>query len=38
MKAIAKFIVIDEQPFSIVEKQGFKRMMSLVQPILCVPS
>ncbi|KAL5700765.1 hypothetical protein ACHQM5_026173 [Ranunculus cassubicifolius] len=38
VKSIVEFIVIDEQPFSIVEKRGFRRMMDIVQPRLYVPS
>ncbi|KAL5723276.1 cellulase [Ranunculus cassubicifolius] len=38
VKSIVEFTVIDEQPFSIVEKRGFRRMMDIVQPRLYVPS
>ncbi|KAM1841521.1 hypothetical protein ACFX13_016332 [Malus domestica] len=37
-EGIIEFIVLEEVPFSIVESEGFRRMMCKVQPRLHVPS
>lgn len=37
-RAIAEFIIIDEQPFRVVEGEGFKRLMSLILPNYNLPS
>ncbi|KAM1784997.1 hypothetical protein ACFX12_037953 [Malus domestica] len=38
VEGIIEFIVLEEIPFSIVENEGFRRMMCKVQPRLHVPS
>ena len=38
VEGIIEFIVMEEVPFSIVESEGFRRMMCKVQPRLHVPS
>ncbi|CAI9272514.1 unnamed protein product [Lactuca saligna] len=35
---VAKMIVIDEQPFSYVERDGFRYFCSVVVPQFCIPS
>ncbi|XP_055960801.1 zinc finger BED domain-containing protein RICESLEEPER 2-like [Mercurialis annua] len=37
-KAIAYMIIVDELPFKFVEKQGFRRVMSLACPMFKMPS
>ncbi|KAL5705581.1 cellulase [Ranunculus cassubicifolius] len=37
VKSIVEFIVIDEQPFCVVEKLGFRRMFEICVPALHVP-
>ncbi|KAI5654142.1 hypothetical protein M9H77_31329 [Catharanthus roseus] len=37
-KAYAYMIIVDEQPFSFVEKQGFRNFVSVVCPFFQIPS
>uniref|UniRef100_A0A3Q7IJG2 Zinc finger BED domain-containing protein RICESLEEPER 2-like n=1 Tax=Solanum lycopersicum TaxID=4081 RepID=A0A3Q7IJG2_SOLLC len=37
-RALVEMIILDELPFSFVEKEGFKKFMSKVQPLLHIPS
>lgn len=37
-KAIAEFIIIDQQPFRVVEGEGFKRLMAKALPKFQLPS
>ena len=35
---LVKMIILDELPFSFVEKEGFKKFMSKVPPLFHIPS
>ena len=37
-KALAKMIIVDELPFSFVEKEGFKNFMRVTMPQFHIPS
>ncbi|KAH0748649.1 hypothetical protein KY290_027881 [Solanum tuberosum] len=37
-KAISEFVILDEQPFKVVEGEGFKRLMTLILPNYELPS
>uniref|UniRef100_A0A3Q7HN75 Uncharacterized protein n=1 Tax=Solanum lycopersicum TaxID=4081 RepID=A0A3Q7HN75_SOLLC len=37
-RALVEMIILDELPFSFVEKEGFKKFMSKVQPLFLIPS
>jgi len=37
-RAIAEFVIINEQPFKVVDGEGFKRLMSIVVPNFELPS
>ncbi|XP_060212248.1 zinc finger BED domain-containing protein DAYSLEEPER-like [Lycium barbarum] len=37
-RALVEMIIIDELPFSFVEKEGFKKFMQVAQPLFQVPS
>lgn len=37
-KALAVFIIVDEQPFKIVDGYGFRNLLSRLQPLFHVPS
>ena len=37
-RAIAEYIILDEMPFQTVEGEGFRHMMSQVEPRLQIPS
>ncbi|KAK2450307.1 zinc finger BED domain-containing protein DAYSLEEPER [Trifolium repens] len=37
-KALAKFVILDEQPFRVVEGEGFKNLLRTLQPQFVVPS
>uniref|UniRef100_A0A3Q7GW15 HAT C-terminal dimerisation domain-containing protein n=1 Tax=Solanum lycopersicum TaxID=4081 RepID=A0A3Q7GW15_SOLLC len=37
-RALVEMIILDELPFSFVEKEGFKKFMSKVQPLFHIPS
>ncbi|XP_060190510.1 zinc finger BED domain-containing protein DAYSLEEPER-like [Lycium barbarum] len=37
-RALVEMIIIDELPFSLVEKKGFKKFMSQAQPLFQIPS
>ncbi|KAH0725483.1 hypothetical protein KY284_001348 [Solanum tuberosum] len=37
-KAIVEFVILDEQPFKVVEGEGFKRLMTLILPNYELPS
>ncbi|KAH0691482.1 hypothetical protein KY289_018840 [Solanum tuberosum] len=37
-KAVAEFVILDEQPFKVVEGEGFKRLMTLILPNYELPS
>ncbi|KAH0636238.1 hypothetical protein KY289_036153 [Solanum tuberosum] len=37
-RALVEMIILDELPFSFVEKEGFKKFMSKVQPLFRIPS
>ncbi|XP_060183247.1 zinc finger BED domain-containing protein DAYSLEEPER-like [Lycium barbarum] len=37
-RALVEMIIIDELPFSFIEKEGFKKFMSQAQPLFQIPS
>ena len=37
-RALVEMIILDELPFSFVEKEGFKKFMSKVQSLFHIPS
>ncbi|XP_073153665.1 zinc finger BED domain-containing protein RICESLEEPER 4-like [Henckelia pumila] len=37
-KALARMIIVDEQPFSLVEREGFKHFINILQPLFRIPS
>lgn len=37
-RTIVEFVIIDEQPFRVVEGEGFKKLMAKVLPNFEVPS
>lgn len=37
-KAIARMIIVDEQPFILVETEGFRQFINILQPLFRVPS
>jgi hypothetical protein len=37
-RALAKFVILDEQPFRVVEGEGFRNLLRTLQPQFVVPS